>query len=59
MLFVGADKLFFVTTNPEDQADEALKGMFKFLAAKETDAVKEITIRFVADSFTCFQSFIY
>jgi len=41
----GADKLFFVTTNPEDQADEALKGMFKFLAAKETDAVKEITIR--------------
>eukprot|EP00088_Acartia_fossae_P022572 TRINITY_DN2374_c0_g1_i11.p1 TRINITY_DN2374_c0_g1~~TRINITY_DN2374_c0_g1_i11.p1 ORF type:complete len:522 (-),score=84.70 TRINITY_DN2374_c0_g1_i11:250-1815(-) len=41
----GADKLFFVTTNPEDQAEEALNGMFKFLASKETDAVKEITIR--------------
>ena len=43
----GADKLFFVTTNPEDQADEALTGMFKFLAAKETDSVKGITIRLV------------
>lgn len=41
----GADKLYFVTTNPEDQADEALNGMFKFLASKETDMVKEITIR--------------
>jgi protein AFG1 len=41
----GADKLFFVTTNPEDQAEVALTGMFKFMAAKETDAVKEITIR--------------
>jgi len=41
----GADKLFFVTTNPEDNAEESLNGMFKFMAAKETDAVKEITIR--------------
>lgn len=41
----GADKLFFVTTKPEDNAEEALNGMFKFMAAKETDAVKEITIR--------------
>jgi len=41
----GADKLFFVTTNPEDQAEQALNGMFKFLAAKETDGVKPTTIR--------------
>jgi len=41
----GADKLFFVTSNPEDQAQQALDGMFKFMAAKETDAVKETTIR--------------
>ena len=47
MATLGADKLFFVTTNPEDQAEEALNGMFKFLASKETDAVKEITIRYL------------
>ena len=34
-----------MTTNPEDNAEESLNGMFKFMAAKETDAVKEITIR--------------
>jgi len=41
----GADKLFFVTTVAEDQAEEALKGTFKFMASKETGDVREITIR--------------
>jgi len=41
----GAEKLFFVTTNPEDEAEASLDGMFKFLAAQETDMVKETTIR--------------
>jgi len=41
----GADKLFFVTSNPEDQAEEALKATFKFMASKETGDVREITIR--------------
>ncbi|XP_023341378.1 putative ATPase N2B isoform X3 [Eurytemora carolleeae] len=41
----GSDKLFFVTSNPEDEAEASLTAMFKFLAAKETDTVKPVTIR--------------
>ena len=43
--FTGSDKLFFVTSNPEDEAEASLAAMFKFLAAKETDIVKPVNIR--------------
>ena len=43
-----------MTTNPEDNAEESLNGMFKFMAAKETDAVKEITIRLYISSSILF-----
>lgn len=41
----GADKLFFVTSDPGDEAEAALNSMFKFMAAKENDTVRERTIR--------------
>lgn len=41
----GADKLFFNTSNPEEQAEDSLNGLFKFMAAQETDRVGEMTIR--------------
>ena len=41
----GADKLFFNQSKPEDEADENMKSLFKFMAAQETDRVGEITIR--------------
>jgi len=41
----GADKLFFNKSDPEEDADGNLNAIFKFMAAKETDDVKEITIR--------------
>ena len=41
----GSDKLFFNTQDPEDAADESLNAIFKFMAAKETDDVRPITIR--------------
>ena len=44
-VFNLSEKLFFVTTNPEHEAAASLDGMFKFLAAQETDMVKETTIR--------------
>ena len=41
----GADKLYFNTSVPEEEAEENLNGIFKFMAAKETDDVRPITIR--------------
>jgi len=41
----GADKLFFNTNNPEEDAEANLNAIFKFMAANETDDVKEMTIR--------------
>ena len=41
----GSDKLFFNTRDPEDAAEESLNAIFKFMAAKETDDVRPITIR--------------
>ena len=41
----GADKLFFNQSKPEDEADENMKSLFKFMAAQETDRVGEMTIR--------------
>lgn len=41
----GADKLFFNISDPEEDAEENLNAIFKFMAAKETDDVKEKTIR--------------
>jgi len=41
----GADKLFFNKNDPEIDADSNLNTIFKFMAAKETDDVKEMTIR--------------
>ena len=41
----GADKLFFNQSKPEDEADENMKSLFKFMAAQETDRVGEMRIR--------------
>lgn len=41
----GSDKLFYVTSNPEDAAEDSMKAMFKVLAANETDVVKPVNIR--------------
>ena len=41
----GADKLYFNTSIPEEEAEENMNGIFKFMAAKETDDVRPITIR--------------
>ena len=41
----GADKLFFNQSKPEDEADENMRSLFKFMAAQETDRVGEMTIR--------------
>ena len=41
----GADKLYFNTSVPEEEAEDNLNGIFKFMAAKETDDVRPITIR--------------
>jgi len=41
----GADKLFFNQSKPEDESDENMKSLFKFMAAQETDRVGEMTIR--------------
>jgi len=41
----GADKLYFCTTIAEEEAESNLDGLFKFMAAKETDRVGEMTIR--------------
>ena len=41
----GADKLFFNQSKPEDDADENMRSLFKFMAAQETDRVGDITIR--------------
>jgi len=41
----GADKLFFNKADPEEDAESNLNAIFKFMAAKETDDVKEMTIR--------------
>ena len=41
----GADKLFFSTSDPNDEAEESLNAIFKFMAAKETDDIRPITIR--------------
>jgi len=41
----GADKLYFDKSDPEEDAEGNLNAIFKFMAAKETDDVKEMTIR--------------
>eukprot|EP00090_Calanus_glacialis_P028033 TRINITY_DN4477_c0_g1_i1.p1 TRINITY_DN4477_c0_g1~~TRINITY_DN4477_c0_g1_i1.p1 ORF type:complete len:521 (-),score=161.76 TRINITY_DN4477_c0_g1_i1:150-1712(-) len=41
----GADKLFFDKSDPDEDAEGNLNAIFKFMAANETDDVKEITIR--------------
>ena len=41
----GADKLFFNKSKPEEEADENMRSLFKFMAAQETDRVGEMTIR--------------
>ena len=41
----GADKLYFNTADPTEDADESMNAIFKFMAAKETDDVRPITIR--------------
>jgi len=41
----GADKLYFNTSDPNDEAEESINSIFKFMAAKETDDVRPITIR--------------
>jgi len=41
----GADKLFFNLSDPEQEANANLDMIFKFMAAKETDSVREISIR--------------
>ncbi len=44
----GAEKLYFVTSGPEgdpEAARQAMEGMFKFLAAKETDTVRPRQLR--------------
>jgi len=41
----GADKLYFNKSDPEEDAETNLNAIFKFMAAKETDDVKEMTIR--------------
>jgi len=44
-MLAGADKLFFNLSDKDLNADESLNGIFKFMASKETDMVKEKTIR--------------
>merc|ERR1719334_1888633 len=41
----GSDKLFFVTSDPQEAAEDNLNSLFKFMASKETDRVGEVTIR--------------
>ena len=41
----GADKLYFNQSDPEEDSKGNLDGIFKFMAANETDDVKEKTIR--------------
>lgn len=41
----GADKLFFCTSIPEEEAEENLNGLFKFMASQENDRIGEMTIR--------------
>ena len=41
----GSDKLYFNINDPEEAAEESLNAIFKFMAAKETDDVRPITIR--------------
>ena len=41
----GSKKLYFITGDEDEDADEALDVMFKFMASKETDAVKAIRLR--------------
>jgi len=41
----GADKLYFCTNIPEEEAEHNLDGLFKFMAAQETDRIGEMTIR--------------
>ena len=41
----GADKVYFVTSEPGEDVDMALNSMFKFMAAQENDTVREKIIR--------------
>ena len=41
----GADKLFFNQSKHEDEAEENMLSLFKFMSAQETDRVGEMTIR--------------
>lgn len=36
----GSEKLYFLTTDPDEDADAALNVIFKFLSSKETDKVR-------------------
>ena len=39
--------MYFVTSEPGEDADMALNSMFKFMAAQENDTVREKIIRWV------------